>query len=74
MNVCTRVCVCVSLCVHALMVLGQGGQSEGNHRESMLCSLCHGPLQSTTDTVNARTQCVHVCVCVFDRKERKKER
>lgn len=67
MNVCSRVCVCVCLCVHALTVLGQGGQGgqgEGNHRESMLCSLCHGPLQSTTDTVNARTQCVRVCACV----------
>lgn len=55
------------------MVLGQGGHGEGNHRESMLCSLCHGPLQSTTDTVNACIQCVRVCVCLTEKRERKIE-
>ena len=40
--------------------------------ESMLCSLCHGPLQSTTDTAAARSRCVcEWCVCVGERENKK---
>lgn len=41
MNVCTHVYVCMRVCMRVcvLLLLGQGGQGEDNHREHALFSL-----------------------------------